>query len=163
MSFNIITTSSLLNYCNICPGQHAAQQVSELARSTVQREAKGATTAPILSRCHTFCKHNAAPGQAYRPAARCCAPALPPADHQPCLQSSWTIYCPSNACPTEIWNGHEHFLADFPACLQQHHSKPFKTGEGQHRDRRRKRRIRSENLLSLSRHPNLADINAEVQ
>lgn len=168
MSVNIITTSSFLNYCNICPGQHATQQVSELARSTIQREAEGATVAPILSWCHPFCKHNAAPGQVYHPAAQRRVPVLvrlTPRRTSVLSRAPGPIYFPSNACPTqtEIRNSHEHSLAGFPASLQQKHSKPFKIREGQHRDRRRKGRIRSENFLSLSRQPNLGDINVEVQ
>lgn len=102
------------------------------------------------------------------PAQRCASCPRPPHPLQtisPVSRAPGSIYCPSNTCPTqtETREGHEHSLAHLPACHQQTQTKPFKIPEGQHWDRKRKHRIKSEKFLSLSRHSNLADINAEVQ
>lgn len=132
VSVNIITTSSFLNYCNICPGQHATQWVSELARSTVERQAESNCCShlelmpPILQ---TQCS-------AWTSLSPCC----PAACSRPCLphplqtispisRAPGPIYFPSNACQTqtETRNGHEHSLTDLPAGLQQKHSKPLNT------------------------------------
>lgn len=102
------------------------------------------------------------------PAQRCASCPRPPHPLQtisPVSRAPGSIYCPSNTCPTqtETREGHEHSLAHLPACHQQTQTKPFKIPEGQHWDRKRKHRIKTEKFLSLSRHSNLADINAEVQ
>lgn len=115
------------------------QQVSKLNGTTMQREVK---KVPILSWWLPFCKHNAKPGQDY--------PLLPLSTSSlqtisPVWRAPGYIYFPNNACPTqtETRNGSEHSLGYFPACHQQKQMKPFKIGEGQHRDRNRKGRIKS--------------------